>query len=175
MPDIQIARFPVEESHVLFFSRAIGDAASRDVGLERVEAEDLRGSICPPTFVVAGAQFDPDYPLRPREGEAWFGSGASPTGADETPLDDSGEKRANGASLHAEQSYHYHRPVRVGDVLSAQTRPGRTWSKEGRRGGKLIFVELVTDYRDQRGELVVSATRVGVRTERLSGGSEGGR
>ncbi|MYF30690.1 MAG: MaoC family dehydratase, partial [Gammaproteobacteria bacterium] len=53
-----------------------------------------------------------------------------------------------------------------GDVLSSSTKPGNTWEKQGRRSGKLVFSESVTEYRDQNGELVVTAIGVGVRTER---------
>jgi len=52
-------------------------------------------------------------------------------------------------------------------VLSAATRPGETWEKQGRRGGKLVFNELITEYRDEAGELVVTARTVGVRTEKV--------
>jgi len=45
-------------------------------------------------------------------------------------------------------------------------KPGKSWEKEGRRGGKLMFSESVTEYRDQNGELVITATGVGVRTEK---------
>ena len=51
-------------------------------------------------------------------------------------------------------------------MLTATVKPGRTWEKEGRRAGKLLFAETVTEYRDQSGELVVTARSVGVRTER---------
>ena len=44
--------------------------------------------------------------------------------------------------------------------------PGKTWEREGRRSGKLVFSESVTEYRDQKGELVITARSVGVRTER---------
>ena len=47
--------------------------------------------------------------------------------------------------------------------------PGRTWEKEGRRGGKMTFTESVQEYRDQNGELVVTATGVGVRTSKTVG------
>jgi len=40
------------------------------------------------------------------------------------------------------------------------------WEKEGRRAGKLVFSETVVEYRDQNGELVVTARGVGVRTEK---------
>ncbi len=68
--------------------------------------------------------------------------------------------------LHAEQHFEYHRHLRPGDVLRAETRPGKTWEKEGRRAGKLVFSETITDYRDQNDELVITARSVGVRTER---------
>ena len=53
-----------------------------------------------------------------------------------------------------------------GDVLTAEVKPGKTWEKEGKRSGKLVFSETITEYRDQNGELVITARGVGVRTER---------
>ena len=70
-----------------------------------------------------------------------------------------------GSGLHAEQHFEYHRHIGPGDVLSATTRPGDHWEKEG-RSGKLVFSENITEYRDQNGELVITARGVGVRTER---------
>jgi N-terminal half of MaoC dehydratase len=154
--------FPVEAGHILMFQRAIGEA-------------DPRTDLAPPTFVQASAQFDPDYPLRPKVGEPWFGSGGTPTGATKSPVsggDGDGGGGGGGTGLHAEQRYEYHRPVRAGDVLTAMTRPGNKWTKTGRRGGTLNFVEQVTEYRDQAGELVVTATSVGVITERVVEQSE---
>ena len=52
-------------------------------------------------------------------------------------------------------------------MLSATTRPGERWEKQGRRAGKLVFAETITEFRDQDGELVVTARGVGVRTERV--------
>jgi hypothetical protein len=52
-------------------------------------------------------------------------------------------------------------------VLSATTRDGEKWEKQGRRGGKLMFSETITDYTDENGELIVTARSVGVRTERV--------
>ena len=72
-----------------------------------------------------------------------------------------------GGGLHAEQHFEYHRHLRPGDVLSAKTTPGKTWEREGRRGGKLMFSESVTEYHDQNGELVITARSIGVRTERV--------
>jgi hypothetical protein len=52
-------------------------------------------------------------------------------------------------------------------VLTATAVPGETWEKQGRRGGKLVFSDSIVEYRNQDGELVVTARAVGVRTERV--------
>ena len=51
-------------------------------------------------------------------------------------------------------------------MLTATVKPGKSWEKQGRRGGKLLFQETITEYRDQTGDLVVTARGIGVRTER---------
>ena len=52
-------------------------------------------------------------------------------------------------------------------MLRAETKPGKSWEKEGKRGGKLLFSETVTEFFDQNNQLVVRARGVGVRTERV--------
>ena len=54
-----------------------------------------------------------------------------------------------------------------GETLTIKTRPGKTWERQGKRGGKLTFSENITEYFDESGELVVRATGVGVRTEKV--------
>ncbi len=93
-----------------------------------------------------------------------MGSGKEPTGIKKKEGGSGGG--GGGGGLHAEQHFEYHRHIKPGDVLSAQTKPGKTWEKESKRAGKLTFSESVTEYRDQNGELVITATGVGVRTER---------
>jgi acyl dehydratase len=155
-------KFPVEASHILMFARSIGDENVVYTDEEAAKKTEAGGIIAPPTFVQASAQFDPNYFLRPKPGQPWFGSGKNPTGVDRSGVGGGG----GGGGLHAEQHYEYHRPLRAGDVLTAKTFPGKTWEKEGKRSGKLVFSESVTEYRDQNGELVVTARGVGVRTER---------
>jgi hypothetical protein len=164
-----VERFPIEAGHIMLFARAIGedDPAyyGAITGAESVPA--------PPTFVQASAQFDPDYFLRPKIGQKWFGSGRTDSGlsggessgGENSATEDVG--KAVGSGLHAEQHYTYHQPLRAGMVLSATTRDGERWEKQGRRGGKLMFSETITDYTDQNGELIVTARSVGVRTERV--------
>ena len=159
-----IDRFPVEASHILMFARAVGDPNPVYYDEDAAKKTEAGGIIAPPTFVQASAQFDPDYFLRPKIGQPWFGSGKNPTGIQRTA--GGGGGGGGGGGLHAEQHYEYHRPLRAGDVLTAETFPGKTWEKEGKRSGKLLFSESVTEYRNQDGELVVTARSVGVRPSR---------
>ena len=153
---MSVQRFPVEAGHIMLFARAIGDPNPIYYDADR--------AIAPPTFVQASAQFDPDYPLRPTIGKPWFGSGAEPTGL---PRGGGGGGGGSGTGLHAEQHFEYHRTIRPGDVLRAETRLGETWEEQGRRAGKLVFSEMITEFRGDDGELVVTARTVGVRTERV--------
>ena len=149
--------FPVEASHIMMFARAIGDTNPVYHDIDAARRTEVGGIIAPPTFPQAVAQFDPDYHLRPKPGEPWFGSGRTPSGV---------EKAASSGGLHAEQHFEYHRHPRPGDVLTVETKPGQTWERESKRAGKLTFRERIAEYRDQNGELVITARSVGVTTER---------
>jgi len=158
-----VDKFPIEGSHVMMFARSIGDGNNIYYDEQYAKTTEPGTVIAPPTFAQSSAQFDPDYFLRPKIGEEWFGSAKGPTGI--TKKKESGGG-SGGGGLHAEQHYVYHKTLKVGDVLTAEVKPGKTWEKEGRRGGKLLFSESVTEYRDQDGELIITATGVGVKTER---------
>lgn len=161
-----IERFPVEASHILMFARAVGDPNPIYADEAYAKGTEVGGIIAPPTFAQSSAQFDPDYFLRPRIGEPWFGSGKEPTGIKKEKKEGESSGSAAGG-LHAEQHFTYHRHLRPGDVLTGTVLPGKTWEKEGKRSGKLVFSETITEYRDQNGELVITARGVGVRTERV--------
>lgn len=141
-----VERFPVEAGHVLMFRRAVGYPDAED-GADTANLE-----FAPPTFVQASVHFEPHSRLRPDSG-SWWGSAGGP-----------GAMPEGGGGLHAEQHYTYHRPVRVGDVLSSVERDGETWEKKG-RSGTLKFAERITEYRDQQDELVVTVRGVAVRRE----------
>ena len=150
MSDDKAIVFPVEATHIMMFRRSIGDYSVPDTGLEDAAA--------PPTFPRAVAQFDPDYFLRIKPGEAWFGSGKNPSGIEGKPNSSGG--------LHAEQHFEFERPIKPGDVLTVTQKPGKTWEKESKRAGKLLFEEFIQEYRDQAGELVCTSRSVRVTTER---------
>jgi hypothetical protein len=139
--------FPVEAGAILCFARAVGDPNP---------AYAAPGAPAPPTFTQASAQWGPANEYRPRPGEPWMGSGATPSGT-------GGRLPGDGGApvLHAEQSYEYHRPLVAGDVLTVVTVPGATWEKAG-RSGRLAFTETITEYRGADGEPVVTARSVAV-------------
>jgi hypothetical protein len=158
-----VGKFPVEASHIMMFARSVGDDNPIYMDEDHAKGTEPGAVIAPPTFMQASAQFAPDYFLRPQTGKDWFGSGKEATGL--KPKKD-GEEKSAGGGLHAEQHFEYHRHPQAGDVLTATLVPGKTWEKEGKRSGKLIFSESITEFRDQNGELVVTARGVGVTTER---------
>ena len=57
--------------------------------------------------------------------------------------------------LHGEEEYEFFGPPpRAGQTLTVSSRLGDQWEKEGKRGGKMRFAKIVTEYRDESGTLV---------------------
>lgn len=156
--------FPVDLTSIMLFASALGETNPIYYDREYAKQTPLGDVIAPPTFTMAGSHWNPNYPLRgvrrippppPRDetAESPEGGGASGGGGP-------GLTRL----LHGEQRFEYHKPLRPAVRLSVSARPGRSWEKEGRRGGTLQFRETITEYRDEQGELVVTATGVGIIT-----------
>lgn len=149
--------FPVDRTQIMLFARSVLDINPAFVEPDSPEAKANGGLVTPPTFVQSSAHYQPDYALdltRPRK------QAASPS------RNGGGGGGGLGRGLHAEQHYEYFHPIHPGDVLTVTTHPGERWEKEGRRGGKLMFSESITDYTNQEGVLCVRARSVGVQTER---------
>ena len=173
--------FPIEAGHIMMFARAVGDPNPVYCDEDEAKSSEVGGIVAPPTFVQASAQFNPNYFLRPRIGQLWFGSGKEPTSAQRAEPAPSGGARGGGGAgggsggggvgLHAEQHFEYHRPIRPGDVLTPTNKEGKSWERTG-RSGHLQFNETVTEWHDAEGNLVVTARGVGVRTSRPAPSSE---
>jgi hypothetical protein len=72
--------------------------------------------------------------------------------------------------MHAEQEYIFHGPPpRAGTVLTAQSRIGEIYDKQGRSGGAMTFAVMITEFRDESGTLVAEARLTGVETARPPG------
>ena len=155
--------FPVDATAIMLFASALGETNPVYYDEASPGATALGGVIAPPTFGVASAHWNPRHVFR---GIRQIPPPPAPTGegAAGTPR----PEREGGGSLarvlHGEQRFEYHEPLRPGMRLRVETRPGKTWEKEGRRGGTLRFSESVTEYRDEAGRLVLTATSVGIVT-----------
>ena len=98
---------------------------------------DYRGpdAITPPTFLITAAATVPD------ECRAQHGFD---------------RKRL----LHGEQEFIFHGPPpRAGQRLRARERVAERYEKPGSRGGTMRFAVIVTDFRDEHGNLVAEARR----------------
>ncbi len=129
-------RFDVEYGKLREFARAI---ATDDPAYHAGDRP-----VVPPTFLTSMFHWERNV----AESNPW-------------PLVAMSQKRG----VHAEQEYIFHGPPpRAGDTLTAQSRIDEIWEKEGRRGGKLVFVTMVTAFHDQDGTLVAEAKMTAVET-----------
>ena len=158
--------FPVDPTAIMLFASAIGETNPIYHDEEHARATPLGGVIAPPTFGVASAHWNPRHGFRgvrrippPPPSPAVEGAGGA-------PRPERGEGGSVARILHGEQRFEYHEPLRPGMRLRVETRPGKSWEKEGKRGGKLRFTETITEYHDEAGALVVTATSVGIITEK---------
>ena len=157
--------FPVDLTSIMLFASAIGETNKIYYDEEYARKTPLGGVIAPPSFPIAAAHWNPDYPLRgvrqipesPPSDRPSKGSGDSDLGAGSGGLT---------RVLHGEQRFTWHKPMRPGMKLTVAARAGKTWSKEGRRGGTMDFNEMISEYRDETGELVCTATSVGIVTSK---------
>ena len=67
--------------------------------------------------------------------------------------------------LHGEQEFEYRRPIRPGDVLIARGRTKDVFEKDGKRGGKMLFVITETEFTNQRGEVAAYSRSTLIQTE----------
>ena len=66
--------------------------------------------------------------------------------------------------LHGEQEFEYLRPIRAGDVLTARGCTKDVVEKDGKRGGKMLFVIGETEFKNQRGEVVAYMRNTAIET-----------
>lgn len=151
--------FPVDLSAIMLFASSLGETNPIYYDEEYAKRTPLGHVIAPPSFPVAGSHWNPRYPLR--------GIRRIPAPRESTEKPSASRQGGGGSlarGLHGEQRFEYHQPMRPGMRLRVSTRPGKKWEKQGKRGGVMQLSETITEYRDEAGELVVTATSVGIVT-----------
>jgi len=149
-----VEHFAVERGKVAEFARAIRDPA--DIYFDEEAAKDAgyRTIPAPPTF--ARTSFFPRY---------------RPPGVGHDLGFDVGFDRTR--VVHGEQTYEYERPLYVGDVLVGDTTMEDVYQRDGRDGGTMTFAVLRTDFTDESGAHVLSATNTRIETgTAIDGGAE---
>lgn len=96
------------------------------------------GAAVPPTFPFA-ARYWGAYPE--------LQEGLEPVGRDPIGEIMGGLMAGGGLMLHGEQAFEYHRPVAVGDVLSAESRIADLYEKET-KGRTMTFLVIETLWTD---------------------------
>lgn len=121
----------VEHGKIREFASAIKDDNPIYFDEERAKRE-AGGVMPPPTFTMTQAFWDD-------------GRGRIDLGLDLRRV------------LHGEQEFEYLRPIYAGDVLAATGRISNVEKRPGKRGGEMTLVTLETEYKNQRGEVVLYA------------------
>lgn len=123
----------VERGKVIEFARAVQAAHPSHV---------VADAVVPPTFLTTQLFWEK------------LSDGANPWA-----LVNMSEERG----MHAEQEYIFHGPPpRAGQRLFAQSTIADITEKTSRAGDRLVFVKMVTEYRDDAGKLVAEAILTGV-------------
>lgn len=69
--------------------------------------------------------------------------------------------------LHGEHEFVFHGPPpRAGTRLTGVARVDKVYEKAGKRGGSMTLLGLVTEFRDERGELVAESRATLIETSR---------
>ena len=127
----------VEEGKIAEFAEAIGAQSKDHFGRE---------ATIPPTFLTTTFFWEARVP-----------------GANPWHLVEMSQERG----MHAEQSYRFFGPPpQAGQRLTCTSRIETIYEKKGRSGGSLEFGIMVTEFRDEAGNLVAEARMTGVETSK---------
>lgn len=159
--------FPVDRTSIMLFASALGETNRIYYDEEYAAKTPLGGVIAPPSFPIASAHWNPGYGLKGVR-RIPAASEPAPTAAAEKGGRKSGGRGGGSLArvLHGEQRFTWHKPMRPGMLLTVTSKRGKSWEKQGKRGGTMQFSESITEYRDEDGELVVTATSVGIQTSK---------
>jgi acyl dehydratase len=130
----------VEASKIGEFARAVHAPEPAYRSKEAARDAGFDDIPAPPTFTVTSAHASPN--------DVFF---------DQLDLD-------LGRVLHGSSSWTYHRPVVAGDDLLGEIRVANVYTKPGRQGGEMTFVEIETTFTDPSGAPVVTERMVVIET-----------
>ena len=129
------------------YARAVGDLSPIYFDEDAARAAGYEGLVAPPTFVghvvVEGATLD-DL----RIDGMWIDRGPR-------------VRLAVGRSMFGGEEWEFHRPLLVGDTITAQRRLGNVEQKDG-RSGPFVLTHFETTFTNQHGDVVAVSRLVGI-------------
>jgi acyl dehydratase len=126
--------FPIEKGKIKEFARSLGDKNPIYIDEELARSHGFRSILAPPTYTVSFLHHIDD---------------------DNFLLNMMLELGINVATVvHGESEFEYLAPICAGDVLTVKMRVEESYSKEGKRGGRMNFISVGLHYTNQEGELV---------------------
>jgi hypothetical protein len=135
------AQWVVERGKIGEFARAV---------MNESDAYTSENPVAPPTFPQSIALWRARMPRRTESG------GGGGGGLDMRRV------------LHGEQEFEYVRPLRAGDVLTAESHQKDRYEKEGKRGGTMTFIVSETVFKDQNGEIVAYSRGTTIQTSKAA-------
>ncbi|MGD0274767.1 MAG: MaoC family dehydratase N-terminal domain-containing protein [Syntrophales bacterium] len=132
--------FPVERGKIKEFASAICDPNPIYRDRAYAKSQGFDDVIAPVTFPVAASFHMPydNYVL-----ETSLKLGMDP-----------------GKSVHGTFEIIYQRPVCAGETLRGEVVIGDIYEKEGKRGGKMTFVDMKQNFYDENNKLVITISNV---------------
>lgn len=126
--------FPVEQGKIREFANAICDKNPIYTDVEYATSKNLKNVLMPPTFPFS-------FPLH--------------LPSDNFVMEKTIELGLDvGKSVHGETEFNYDRPICAGEVLKGVMTVGKMYEKEGKKGGKMKFVEMVISFFDSENKRV---------------------
>ncbi len=136
----------VERQPVMNFATAVKDENPVYQSPEAAKAAGFENIPLPPTFGFAFNHWGAYPELQPPKSD-----GPNPVMQVIGSL-----MKTGGLILHGEQEFIYHAPAVVGDQLSGSGKISNIYEKTASNGSHMTFITSETEYRNQRGELVLT-------------------
>ncbi len=145
--DVVRFKLPVERGKVMEFAQAVGEENIIFYDSEQARLQGFPDVVAPPTFSVTQI-----WQVSREERESRLGANLDYTRV-----------------LHGEQEFLYKRLPVAGEVLEAEMRISRDFTKEGKRGGSMRFVTYETRFTDAEGQEVLTALYTLIETSKDPG------
>lgn len=140
--ELPIFEMPIERGKIKEFADAIGDPNPIYHDPSFARETKFGGILAPPTFTATKA--------------FWRIGG---TNSEIAGLD-------NRFVLHGEEEYEYFKPILAGEILTCKSRISDAHTKEGKRGGKMLFVIFEFNFFNRKGEKVLVSRSTIIQTDK---------